>query len=197
MRRLNRVCVFCGAHTGRDPRYAEAARRLGHRIAERRIGVVFGGGKVGLMGVLADGALEKGGEVIGVIPEALATRELAHPDVTEMRVVEGMHPRKATMAELSDAFIAMPGGLGTFEELFEVLTWSQLGFHRKPVGLLDSGGYFHGLLEMLERSRAEGFIPDEQSDLLVVAEDPDELLDLLIRVELPDVPRWLTSKDEI
>src|SRR5688500_12745837 len=142
MGELRRVCVFCGASKGGRTAYAEAAQAFGEALARRKIGLVFGGGSVGLMGVLADAVLAAGGEAIGVIPEALVARELAHGGVTTLHVTTGMHERKAKMAELSDAFVALPGGFGTFEELFEVVTWGQLGFHQKPVGLLDVEGYF-------------------------------------------------------
>ena len=138
---MKRVCVFCGSSIGAKPAYAEAARNMGRLIAERRIGLVYGGGNVGLMGVIADAALEAGGEVIGVIPLALADREIAHTGLTQLHIVDSMHTRKAMMAELSDAFIAMPGGVGTFEELFEAITWTQLGLHRKPCGLLNVDGF--------------------------------------------------------
>jgi len=187
---MQRIGVFCGANVGRDPRFREAAADLGRRIARRGAGLVYGGGRVGLMGVLADAALAEGGEVIGVIPEALSTVELAHPGLTAMHVVAGMHPRKAKMAELSDAFLAMPGGYGTLEEFFEVVTWTQLGFQRKPVGIYNVGGYFDPLLAMLDRAAAEGFIADGFRKIVPSADDPETLLDSLARLELPPAPRW-------
>ncbi len=196
MRTLKRVCVFCGSHVGRRPEHLETARALGRLMAERGIGLVFGGGQVGLMGAIADTVLEAGGEAHGVIPEALATREIAHSGLTELHVVPGMHERKALMAELSDAFIALPGGLGTFEELFEVLIWSQLGFHRKPIGLLDAVGYYEPLRELLRHGLDEGFIPKEDQGLLLVSSHPAELLEKLTTTELPEVPRWIQRSDQ-
>jgi uncharacterized protein (TIGR00730 family) len=191
---MQRICVFCGSKTGDDPRYAELAAELGRLMTKRGIGLVFGGGSVGLMGVVADAVLDAGGEVIGVIPERLATIELLHPRVSDMRVVDGMHARKALMAELADGFIALPGGLGTFEELFEVVTWSQLGFHRKNVGLLDVAGFFDPLVRMIDHAIQEGFIQPAHRDLIVVEERPDALLDRLETHELPHVRRWLAAR---
>lgn len=188
---MQRICVFCGSKTGNDVRYAELATELGRLMVERGIGLVFGGGSVGLMGVVADAVLDAGGKVIGVIPERLATKELLHPRVSDMRVVDGMHARKALMAELSDGFIALPGGLGTFEELFEVITWSQLGFHRKNIGLLDVAGFFDPLVRMIDHAIQEGFVQAAHRDLIVVEERPDALLDRLASHELPQVRRWL------
>ena len=182
---MRRVCVFCGSSVGGRPAYAEGARRLGAELVRRRIGLVYGGGSVGLMGALADSVLAEGGEVIGVIPGPLATRELAHPHVTEMRVVGSMHERKATMASLVDGFIALPGGLGTLEEAFEILTWSQLGIHRKPVGVLNLEGYYDGLLRFLTHAVREGFIRPEYVALLLFGDTPAELLDLFATWQPP------------
>ncbi|HEX5084295.1 MAG TPA: TIGR00730 family Rossman fold protein, partial [Blastocatellia bacterium] len=154
---IKRICVFCGSLSGARDVYGEQARALGRAMAERGIGLVFGGGGIGMMGAVADAVIEAKGEVIGVIPYALATKERAHPDV-DMRVVNTMHERKAMMAELSDAFIAMPGGFGTFEEVMETITWGQLGIHRKPVGLFNVAGYYDPLLAMIDRAIDEGFI---------------------------------------
>jgi len=173
------ICVYCGSHNGARPEYMAAARHLGQLIAERGLRLVYGGGGIGLMGVLADSVLAEDGRVIGVIPEQLAERELAHRELTQLRVVTGMHQRKALMAELSDAFIAMPGGIGTMEELFEVLTWSQLGLHVKPCGVLNILGYYEYLLGFLDHQVAEGFLKEEQRNLLQVSEDPLHLLDLV------------------
>jgi uncharacterized protein (TIGR00730 family) len=172
-----RLCVFCGASPGRDPRHAALARAVGTGLAERGIGIVYGGGHRGLMGLLADAALSAGGEVIGVIPRGLIERELAHTALTELRTVDTLHERKAVMAELSDGFLALPGGLGTLEELAEVLSWAQLGLHRKPVGLLDPSGYWTDLLALLERAVVEGFLSPEHRELLIVAADLDRLLE--------------------
>jgi len=171
-----RVCVFCGASAGRDPQHAVFAASVGEGLARRGIGIVYGGGRRGLMGALADAALEAGGEVIGVIPRGLVDRELAHPAVTELRIAETLHERKAVMAELSDGFIALPGGLGTLEELAEVLSWAQLDLHRKPVGLLDQSGYWTDLLAFLDRAVREEFLPESHRALLLVDQDLDRLL---------------------
>ena len=174
--RIERVCVFCGASSGRDPSYAAFATAVGEGLARRGIGLVYGGGRVGLMGAVAEGALAAGGEVHGVIPQALVDRELAHDGLTQLHVVDTLHARKARMAELSDAFVALPGGLGTLEELAEVLSWAQLGLHAKPVALLDPSGYFDPLLAFFERAVAEGFLAAAHRELLTVARDLDELL---------------------
>ena len=189
---MRRLCVFCGSSEGARPAYADAARGLAAELARRKIGLVYGGGSVGLMGVLADTALAAGGEVIGVIPGPLASRELAHPGITEMRVVGSMHERKATMASLVDGFIALPGGLGTFEETLEVLTWAQLGIHRKPVGVLNVEGYWDGLLRMLTHAVREGFVRRDDLALLLFADAPGKLLDRFEAWQPPAFPRaWL------
>ncbi len=176
---MSRVCVFCGSKTGKRPLYAEVAGRLGRRLAGRGHDLVYGGGATGLMGVVADSILEAGGQAIGVIPRSMATREVAHPGLTRMHVVGTMHERKALMAELSDAFIALPGGFGTFEELLEMITWAQLGIHRKPVGLLNAGGYFDPLVEMFDRAVREGFVRPKYRSLCRVGAGVDELLSKL------------------
>ena len=173
---LRRICVFCGSSPGRDPAFMAAARAVGTRLAERGIGVVYGGSRVGLMGALADAALDAGGEVIGVIPQNLVDRELAHTGLTELRKVGTLHERKAVMAELSDAFIALPGGLGTLEELAEVTSWAQLGLHTKPIGLLDVGDYWDPLLAWLDRAVETGFLAPVNRGLLDRATDLDDLL---------------------
>ena len=174
-RRLTSICVFCGSSAGVRPDYATAASAFGHLLAEQKIRLVYGAGNVGLMGVLADAALAAGGSVIGVIPQMLVDRELAHPG-TDLRIVTSMHERKALMAELADAFVALPGGLGTYEELCEVLTWGQLGIHAKPVACLNIAGYFDPLERMLDHAVAEGFLRLEQRKLLIVADDGEKLL---------------------
>lgn len=174
-----RLCVFLGSSPGRGPEYAEAARDFGRRIAARGVGLVYGGGNVGLMGTIADAALAAGGEVIGVIPRALCDREHGHTGLTRLHVVETMHARKALMAELSDGFAALPGGIGTLEELFEVWTWAHLGYHAKPCGLLDVGGFYAGLSGFLDHVVAEGFLAPAERARLIVTADPDELLDSL------------------
>ena len=192
----DRICVFCGSQMGTAPAYRQAATALGSEMVRRGLGVVYGGGSVGLMGVLADCVLDSGGEIIGVIPEALATKELLHPRVGDMRRVADMHQRKALMAELADAFIALPGGYGTFEELFEIVTWAQLGFHRKNVGLLNVAGYFDPLVELIEHAIREEFITPAHRELIVVESEPARLLDRLATHEMPVVRRWL-KRDEI
>ena len=189
--RLSSICVFCGASPGRHPGYATAARSLGQAIATSGRQVVFGGGKVGMMGAVADGALEAGGRVVGVIPEHLIQYEVAHGGLTELHVVASMHVRKQMMADRSDAFVILPGGLGTMEEFFEIWTWGQLGIHRKPYGLLNVGGYFDPLLVFLQHAVAEGFIRGEHRDLLVVEDDPGQLLERLECHPTPVLPRRL------
>ena len=174
---LRRICVFCGASPGRDPAFAALARSVGAGLAQRGIGVVYGGGRVGLMGALADAALDAGGQVSGVIPQGLVDRELAHPGLTELRVVATLHERKAVMAELSDAFIALPGGLGTLEELAEVTSWAQLELHHKPIGLIDVAGYWDPLLAWLDGAVETGFLAPAHRGLLERAADLDGLLE--------------------
>jgi uncharacterized protein (TIGR00730 family) len=173
---LKRICVFCGSSPGARPEYAAAARALGALLAQRRIGLVFGGGKVGMMGQLAQGALDAGGEAIGVIPRQLFERKVAFAGVSDLRVVETMHERKALMAELSDGFMALPGGLGTLEETFEILTWAQLGLHGKPCGLLNIAGFFAPLLAFLDHVAGQGFVDDAHRAMVLTAETPEELL---------------------
>jgi uncharacterized protein (TIGR00730 family) len=180
---LRRLCVFCGSSSGRDPRYAETARNLGKLLVARGLGLVFGAGHIGLMGVIADAVLEAGGEVIGVIPQVLVDKELAHRGLTDLRIVPGMHERKAVMAALSDAFVALPGGYGTADEWFEILTWAQLGLHDKPIGVLNVNGFFDPLLAWLDRATDEGFVKPAQRQLLVVAKWPEDLLDNLFDLE--------------
>ena len=173
---MKRVCVFCGANAGRREEYRSAARLLAGALARRGLGLVYGGGNVGLMGTLADEMLQAGGEVIGVIPRRLVDREVAHRGLTELRIVDTMHQRKAMMNDLSDAFIALPGGYGTLEEFFEILTWSQLGIHRKPSGLLNVLGYYDSLLAMLDHAVAEQFLLPANRKLVVAETDPELLL---------------------
>lgn len=200
---MKRICIYCGSKTGDHPAYREAAEALGQQLVDRKLELVFGAGSIGLMGVVADtvlqggGTLIAGGTVIGVIPKFLSGREVMHQQMSETHIVESMHERKALMEEMSDGFIAMPGGLGTFEELFEILTWSQLGLHRKNVGLLNVRGYFDPLLQQIDHAIAEGFVKPDNRELFVVSEDPAELLDLLEQHELPEVKRWMTDEDQI
>ncbi|HVP27660.1 MAG TPA: TIGR00730 family Rossman fold protein [Myxococcota bacterium] len=174
---MKRICVFCGSSPGRDPRYAAAARELGHALALRGLGLVYGGASVGLMGIVADAALAAGGEAIGVLPAALARKEIAHPGLSELRLVDSMHERKAQMVELSDGFVALPGGVGTLEEFFEVLTWAQLGLHAKPCGLLDVAGYWRDLERFLDHAVRERFVKEKHRRLVLVDDDPRRLLD--------------------
>ncbi len=190
-----RICVFCGSQSGRDGCYRRAAAHFGRLLGEQGHALVFGGGSVGLMGVLADAALDANAPVTGVIPLRLATRELLHPRVQDMRRVNTMHERKALMAELADAFVALPGGFGTLEEFFEVVTWAQLGIHAKPIGLLNVAGYFHPLAALIEHAVEEGFIPAEQSRLVVVEDQPEALLQALLRHRMPAQRPWLSSEE--
>ena len=192
---MRRVCVFCGSSPGRDPRYAEAARALARGLVSRGIGIVFGGGSIGLMGVLADQALAGGGSVVGVIPHGLAARELAHRGVADLRVVATMHARKALMAELADGFVALPGGIGTFEELLEIATWGQLGIHRKPIGILNVAGYYDPLVALVDHAVAEGFVSGANRGLLDVDDDPVRLLDRMAAREPPPALSWITPEE--
>jgi uncharacterized protein (TIGR00730 family) len=188
---MHRVCVYAGSNPGTHPAYAEAARALAQTLADRDIGLVYGGGKVGLMGVIADTILAAGGEAIGVMPQALIDREIGHPGLTELKVVSSMHERKALMAELSDAFVALPGGIGTLEELIEVYTWSQLGIHDKACGVLNVRGYYDGLATFLDHAVDEGFLRAQHRAVLSVDEDPAALLDALAAHVPPRVGKWL------
>ncbi|HSU17741.1 TIGR00730 family Rossman fold protein [Longimicrobium sp.] len=192
---MRRICVFCGSNPGRRPEYAGAAREMGRVLVERGLGLVYGGGNVGLMGIVADTVLAGGGEAIGVIPEALMAREVGHAGLTELHVVRTMHERKAMMADLSDAFVALPGGFGTFEEFCEVLTWSQLGFHPKPCGLLNVAGYYDPLLALFDRGVEEGFIPAKHRGLVIEETDPARLLDACARFQPPSASKWI-GRDE-
>ncbi len=191
---MNSVCVFCGSSTGNDPAYAGAARLLGRTIAEAGITLVYGGGHVGLMGTLADAALGASGEVVGAMPRALVDREIAHAGLTRLHVVGSMHERKATMAELSDGFVALPGGNGTLEEFFEVLTWAQLGEHGKPCGLLNVSGYFDPLLAVFDNMVDRGFLEPEHRDLVLVEQDPGALLDRFGSYRPPKTIKWVDPR---
>ncbi len=190
-----RICVFLGSSIGVSPAYGAAARNFGALLARRGIGVIYGGGSIGLMGLVADGASKAGGEVIGVIPDALRAREQDHTGLTELHVVANMHERKAMMAEMSDAFVALPGGIGTFEELFEVWTWSQLGYHEKPCALLNVNGFYDAMRAFIDHVVAEGFLRADHRDMLMVHEDPEELLDALTGYVPPVVPHWVGRQD--
>ncbi len=184
--KIRSLCVYCGSSTGHDPEHASAARALGTRMADRGIALVYGGGHIGLMGIIADAVLASGGAVTGVIPAALMATEVGHGQLTKLHVVKDMHERKALMADKADGFIAMPGGIGTLEELFEVMTWLQLGYHAKPVGVLNVNGFYDGLLGFLDRQRDEGYLRDEHRMLLIEDSNPDALLDRIGSFEMPE-----------
>jgi uncharacterized protein (TIGR00730 family) len=188
---VKRLCVFAGSNSGVRADYSTAAAELGRVLAKRRIGLVYGGARVGLMGAVADAVLEGNGEVTGVIPEALVAKEVAHTGLTDLRVVPSMHERKALMADLADGFIALPGGWGTWEEFFEILTWAQLGLHRKPCGVLNVQGYFEPMLAWVAHSIKEGFVRPEYRSMIVVATSPGELLDGLAAYAPPRVQKWI------
>lgn len=187
---MKRVAVYCGSNKGTRPEYAAAAHELGSLLAREKIGLVYGGGCIGLMGIVADAVLEQSGHVIGVIPEKLRLKEVVHEKLPDMRVVKTMHERKALMAELADGFIALPGGFGTCEEFFEVLTWSQLGWHAKPFGLLDIGGFYQHLLAFLDHARQEGFLRPPHRDLVLVADGPEKMLRLMREFKPPSMVKW-------
>lgn len=192
---LRRICVFCGSSDGDSPLFTEAARRLGTLLAERNIRVVYGGGCIGLMGAVADAAMAAGGEVDGVIPHHLMEKEIGHAGVTQLHLVDTMHERKALMADLSDGFVALPGGLGTLEELFEIWTWAQLGLHTKPVGLWNVADYYHDLIRFLDNAVNRGFVKPEYRAMLIAADDPSDLIDRMAAYQPPTVPKWI-DKDE-
>lgn len=199
---MQRICVFCGSKPGLRPEYLAAAQGLGQLLAERGLELVYGGGNIGLMGAIADACLAAGGPVTGVIPRSLVGREVSgraveHIGLTRLEVVDSMHTRKARMAELADGFIALPGGYGTFEELFEILTWAQLGFHGKPVGLLNVAGYYAPLLALRERAAGEGFISQGDRELLLIEDEPEALLDAMAGHQPPAVKRWVRYSREL
>jgi uncharacterized protein (TIGR00730 family) len=184
------ICVFCGSNSGNSRRYLEAAQELGELLGRRGLRLIYGGGNTGLMGSVADACLDAGGSVTGVIPRVLADKDLAHGGLTELRVVGSMHERKAIMADLADAFIALPGGLGTFEEFFEAATWTQLGLHRKACGVVNTAGYFDGLLALADRAVADGFLRPQHRNMLLADERPARLLDLLVAYTPPMLGKW-------
>jgi uncharacterized protein (TIGR00730 family) len=192
---MKRICVFCGSNSGTNPVYAEAAKRMGSVLVRRGIGLVYGGGRVGLMGTIADTVMAEGGEVIGIIPDALAAKEVAHHGLTELHIVGSMHERKAMMADLSDGFIAMPGGVGTFEEFCEVLTWAQLGIHLKPCGLLNVANYYGPLLALFNHAVAEGFVRPQHRSLVLESTEPEEMIELLATYRAPHLDKWM-ERDE-
>ncbi|WP_454763422.1 LOG family protein [Cupriavidus campinensis] len=193
---MKSVCVYCGSSPGHRPEYAEAARTLGRTMAEQGLALVYGGGNVGLMGIVADSVLAHGGTAIGVIPDALMQKEVGHRGLTELHVVRNMHERKQMMADRADAFIAMPGGVGTFEELFETFTWAQLGYHDKPVGLLNVAGFYDGMLAFLGHAVGEGFLKQVHADMLHVADTPAALLGKLAAAPRVVVDKWQEKREE-
>ena len=193
---LRNVCVYCGSSAGRDPAYVAAAGALGRALVSRGLGLVYGGASVGVMGAVADAVLGLGGRAVGVIPEALVRKEIAHGGLTELVVTSSMHERKTRMAELSDAFVALPGGIGTLEEIFEAWTWGQLGLHAKPFGFLNVSGYWDGLISFLDHAVRERFVREPHRAMLVVSEDPEELLDRFAAWRAPEVPKWIRKGDE-
>ena len=189
--KIKRICVYCGSSPGKSPAYITAAKQLASVLSERGIGLVYGGATVGVMGAIADAVLEAGGEAIGVIPKSLAVKELAHENLIDLHVVASMHERKAMMAELSDGFVALPGGWGTLEEIFEILTWAQLGFHDKPCGLLNIDGYYDGLIGFLENSFEQQFVNELCRPMLMTARDPNALLEQFTSYQAPKVRKWM------
>lgn len=190
---LRSLCVYCGSSPGADPRYASGAQALARELAQRQITLVYGGGCVGLMGVVADAMLAAGGKVIGVIPRALMEKEVGHLQLTELRIVTSMHERKALMAQLADGFVALPGGIGTFEELFEIWTWSQLGIHSKPCALLNIAGYYDPLVDFLDHATRQGFIRQQQRDLLFTTTSPQDLIRHMACYVAPETRQWLNQ----
>ena len=192
---MKRICVYCGSNPGKSTEFLASARTLAGELVQRDIGLVYGGASVGLMGEIADTVLAGGGEVIGVIPQALVDKEVSHPGLTELKIVNSMHERKEIMADLSDGFIALPGGLGTIEEIFEVLTWAQLGFHHKPCALLNVKGYYNQLTQFLNHAAAEGFIADTHREMLLVGEHPHSLLEVMATYKAPAVDKWIGREE--
>ena len=192
---MQNICIFCGSSSGRNSTYTSAAAQLGRLLAERNLALVYGGGNIGLMGEIARSVINHNGRAVGVIPQFLVEKELVYHNLTEVRIVESMHERKAVMAELADAFIAMPGGYGTLEETVEVLTWVQLGLHRKPIGLLNIEGYYDHLDQFFDHMIAEGFLQREFKDMLLIHKDPAAILDSLLTFELPVIDKWGNLKN--
>ncbi len=192
---MRSITVFCGSNSGYREEYADAAKRLGAILVRENIGLVYGGGKVGLMGIIADEVMQLGGRVTGIIPESLEKKEVGHRAVTELLVVGSMHERKALMAERADGFIAMPGGIGTFEEFFEILTWAQLGFHRKPCAILNISGYYDGLLALCDQAVTEGFLRREHRQLIIEDPDPEQLLKKMQAYSPSSLEKWLDQSD--
>ena len=196
LRTFKRLCIFCGSSPGAHRAYADAAKEVGTQLAQRGIELVYGGGNVGLMGIVADSVMQNGGRVIGVIPESLVAKEVAHRGLPDLRIVKTMHERKALMAELSDGFIALPGGIGTFEEFFEIVTWAQLGLHAKPCALLNVNGFYDPLLRLLDHAIEEQFVKPAQRALVIVESDFSISLDRMARHHVPHEPKWI-GREEI
>ena len=194
--KIKKICVYCGSSPGKNPAYLQAAEGLARHMCKRGIGLVYGGAAIGVMGAVANAVLEGGGEAIGIIPRSLAVKEVAHSNLTELHVVASMHDRKAMMAELSDGFIALPGGWGTLEEIFEILTWAQLGFHHKPCGLLNIAGYYDGLIGFLDDAFEQQFVNELCRPMLMKAPEPTELLDQFAEYRAPRVRKWV-GEDEL
>ena len=192
---MKAICVYCGSSPGRLEVYASAARALGQALVARDLGLVYGGASIGLMGLIADTVLQLGGRAVGVIPQALARKEVVHRHLTELHVTRSMHERKTLMADLSDGFIAMPGGIGTFEEIFEIWTWTQLGIHAKPCGLLNVAGYYDALTTFLDHAVAEQFLKPPHRSLLIVEQEPQALLDRFASYQPPSVRKWLDADE--
>ena len=188
---MKNICVYCGSNPGRQEAYSSAARALAQSLVDRNLGLVYGGASVGIMGLIADTVLQLGGRAVGVIPEALVRKEVAHKSLTELHVTQSMHERKTLMAELSDGFIAMPGGIGTLEEIFEIWTWAQLGIHAKPCGLLNAAGYFDALTTFLDHAVAEQFVKPPHRAILIVEQTSDVLLDRFASYQAPTVQKWV------
>lgn len=192
---FQRFCVYCGSNMGARGIYREAARALGNEMARRGIGLVYGGSNMGLMGVVADAVLDAGGSVVGIMPEHLATKEIAHTHLTELRVVSTMHERKALMADLADGFIALPGGFGTYDEFCEVVTWAQLGLHQKPCAMLNVAGYYDAMIAMFDHAVREGFVRDTHRGMLILSSDASALLDQMQNYHAPVVKKWITREE--
>jgi len=192
---IRSICVYCGSNPGNKPAFIEASRDFARLLAGKGMRLVYGGASIGLMGAVADAALEAGGEVVGIIPQALVDREVAHHGLTELIITDSMHQRKARMAELADAFVALPGGVGTLEEIFEIWTWSQLGLHAKPCGLLNVDGYYKTLIRFLDETSENGFVSETHREMLMAAERGEDLLDAFARYKAPTVTKWVARRD--
>ncbi|MBM4208452.1 MAG: TIGR00730 family Rossman fold protein [Gammaproteobacteria bacterium] len=195
MKKINSICIYCGSSSGRREAYAESAYAIAAALTRRDISLVYGGASIGIMGQVADRVLQLGGKVIGVIPKALAHKEVAHENLTELHITQSMHERKLRMTELADGFIALPGGIGTLEELFEIWTWAQLGFHDKPCGLLNVAGYYDSLIQFLDHVQAEQFVRPQHRDILMVESESDALLDRFTHYQPPEIKRWVSRND--